>query len=94
MAIFIPHKHSIADHSLRNRIGPLACLGSTILPRWVIAIFPSATSLSAAARTGFISGSQAARSLVPASARAASEGQIVRPWARWLSSFRMASSIA
>lgn len=79
-------------------MGPFAVEGSTTWPRWVMSICPEATRRRAAARAGSMSGAHASESggwivpAAPATARAASEGQMVLSRPRWLRRSRMACS--
>ena len=78
-------------HTRRTRIAPRAVEGSTTVPPWVISTSPAATRRRAARRAGSICSRQASS---PATARAASEGQIVFPRPRESSSRRIAASSA
>lgn len=72
-------------------MGPLAVDGSTTLPPWVMSTRPWAISRLAARRAGSI---RSVHPSSPATARAASEGQIVAPAPRWSSSPMIAASNA
>lgn len=76
----------------RKRIGPFAVEASTTWPCCVISMLPCATSRLAAARLGSISPSHFSRSSLPATARAASLGQMVFPAPRSRSSRRISRS--